>query len=196
MRSAEYIYRELLYMALEKKLYQTTQKALAQQLKLSLSTVHNSLKPLRRMGSVEVRLRSLRIVDPLKILYHWANVRNLEKDIIYQTHVNKPVLQIEAEMPDTIVFGAYTAYRLHFKDAPADYSEVYVYGDTAEITEIKRRFPFQQGAANLFVLALNGTARYGKKTTFAQTFVDLWNLKEWYAKEYLLALERKIREII
>ena len=37
---------------------------------------------------------------------------------------------------------------------------------------------------------------YGKTATLAQTFVDLWNLKEWYAKEFLIALENKINGMI
>ncbi|MEW5896580.1 MAG: winged helix-turn-helix domain-containing protein [Nanoarchaeota archaeon] len=193
MKQSEKVYRELLYCALEKKIRTGTQKEIAERLQLSLSTINQSIKPLRRMGAVEVKLRSLVITDPLKLLYHWASLRNVEKDIIYKTRVEKPIRVIEAEMPAETVFGAYTAYKLQFKDAPADYSEVYVYGDT---NELKKRFPPQSGVPNLFVLKMEDTERYGKKTSLAQTFVDLWNLKEWYAKEFLLALEKKIKEIV
>ncbi len=191
MKQSEKVYRELLYRALEKNVRTTTQKELAEQLQLSLSTVNQSIQPLRRMGAVQVKLRSLVIADPLKILYHWASIRNIEKDIIYQTRVEKEMRSIEAEMPATAVFGAYTAYKFWFKDAPADYSEVYAYGND----EIKKRFPPKAGVPNLFVLDMEEAGRYGKKTTLAQTFVDLWNLKEWYAREFLLALEKKIREM-
>jgi hypothetical protein len=35
---------------------------------------------------------------------------------------------------------------------------------------------------------------YGQTTTLAQTFVDLWNLSEWYAKDFLNAIKGKIFE--
>ena len=37
--------------------------------------------------------------------------------------------------------------------------------------------------------------RYGKTTTIAQTFVDLWNIKSWYAKEFVTALGKKLGEL-
>lgn len=190
MKPSERVYRELLHRALELKKYTLTQKELAQQLALSLSTVHQSLGPLRRMGAVEVTPRGLTITDPFKILYHWASIRNVQKDLIYQTRVEVPVRSIESSMPAGTVFGAYTAYKFTFNDVPADYSEVYVYG-VAE--EVQRRFPPKLGVPNLLVLQMDGAQRYGEKTSLAQTFVDLWNLKEWYAREFLLALEKRLR---
>ncbi len=192
MKQAEKVYRELLFLALERKQRVSTQKALAEKLQLSLGTVNHSIAPLRRMGAVEVKARSLTIIDPLKLLYHWASVRNVERDIVYRTRVDKPVRSIEADMPPGMVFGMFTAYKLRFRDAPADYSEVYAYGDRKDAEE---RFPLRRGAPNLFVLAMSGTAAYGATTTIAQTFVDLWNVPEWYAREFLIALEKKIREM-
>jgi len=34
------------------------------------------------------------------------------------------------------------------------------------------------------------------KATIAQIFVDLWNLKEWYAKDFLKAMEAKLNGIL
>lgn len=191
MKKVEWVYREILYQSLEKRENRLTQLALGEKLKISLSTVNHALEALRTMGAIAVHQRYFTISDQKKILYHWASVRNLAKDIVYTTRVEKPIAKIEAEMPSSIVFGAYAAYKYHFRDVPADYSEIYVYGD---LEEVKKRFPSNQNTPNLFVLKKDRLMEsYGQTTTLAQTFVDLWNLKEWYAKEFLLALEKKIR---
>ena len=33
--------------------------------------------------------------------------------------------------------------------------------------------------------------KYGKIATNANIFIDLWNLSEWYAQEFLKAMEQK-----
>ena len=104
--------------------------------------------------------------------------------------MEKPVRKIESEMSGSVIYGAYSAYKFRFNDIPSDYSEVYVY---AEKEEIERRFPSNSPSPhpNLFVLKYEGKI-YGNTTTLGQIFVDLWNLKEWYAHEFLKALEEKI----
>lgn len=86
-------------------------------------------------------------------------------------------------MPPDIVYAAYSAYKIKFKDTPADYSEVYVYGDP---DKMRKRFPPSKNKPNLFVLSGPGGM------TIANIFVDLWNMKEWYAKDFLTAMEAKI----
>lgn len=191
MKKIEFVFRELLFQAIEKGNRRFTQLGLSKQLGLSTSMISFALKPLKKMNAVEVRQRGFSVIDPRKVLYHWASVRNIEKDIVYSARVEMPVIEIEKAMPDNIVYGAYSAYRLKFKDAPADYSEAYIYGDET----LKTRFPEAKGPANLFVLKKDPLMeRYGKLTTMAQTFVDLWNIKSWYASEYMKALEARINE--
>lgn len=191
MQKIEFVFRELLYLAIEKNSRKTTQSDLARKLKISLSTVNHALKPLRKMGAVKINPRSLNVVDPKKVLYYWASIRDLEKDIVYKTRVDEPVAGIESQMSDDIVYGAYSAYKFKFKDVPADYSEVYVYGGR----DIEKRFPPNEKKPNLFVLKKEGLD-YGRTTTIAQTFVDLWNIKEWYARDFLKAFEERINEIL
>lgn len=193
MKKIELVFRELLYQCLEKGNRRFTQLALSRELGLSTSMISFALKPLKKMNAVEVRQRGFSLIDPRKALYHWASVRSIEKDIVYSTRVEMPVIEMEKAMPDNIIFGAFSAYRLRFKDAPADYSEVYVYGDDT----LKKRFPESKGPANLFVLRKDPLMeKYGRLTAMAQTFVDLWNIKSWYAGDYLKALEAKINERI
>lgn len=192
MKKIELVYREILDNALEKNTKKLTQLEIARKLKISLSTVNHALKPLKETGAIEIKLKNFTIIDPEKILYYWASIRNLQKDIVYQTRAEKEIKKIEAEMPAETIFGAYTAYKYLFKDVPADYSEVYVYGDEEEI---KKRFPQTKKQPNLYVLKKDRLMKE-KTTSTAHTFVDLWNLKEWYAKEFLEALKNKIKKII
>ena len=183
------MYREILYQA-EKGNNILTQKAGSDKLGLSLSNVYNALEPLRRMNAISVKKMCFHIVNSKKILYHWASIRNLKKDIAYSTRHEKSVIEIEKSMPDSVIFTAYTGYKLRFKDAPADYSEVYVYCD--DIEEIKKRFPESKNVPNIFILKKDKNIdKYGKIATNASIFVDLWNLPEWYAKDFLKSMEQK-----
>jgi len=186
MKKKELVYREILYQALENGNKRLTQKRLAEDLHISLSTVNNALAPIKGMGAVRIDPRSFDVVNPQKILYYWASIRNLEKDIIYKTRVDRNVSEIEKSMPSRVVFGGYSAYKFRFNDVPADYSEVYVYADTLE--EIKKRFPESKNPSNLFVLK-----KGFEEMTLANIFVDLWNMKEWYAKDFIEGIEKRLK---
>ena len=192
MKKVELVYREILYNAIENNNRALTQSYLANALQISLSTVNLALKPLEAMNAVKIKKMGFSIIDIKKILYYWASKRNLEKDIIYKTRVDLQVKDIEKQMPDNIVFTAYSSYKFKFKDVPADYSEVYIYGDE----DIKKRFKENNKTPNLFVLKKDSSEKYGKTTTIANLFVDLWNLRQWYAKDFLNALEVKIGRVL
>lgn len=193
MKKAEAIYREILYNAMEKQNKKLTQSYLAKTLGISLSTVNLALKPLARMNAVRIKKMGFDAIDTRKILFYWASIRNVEKDVVFKTRIEEPVVEIEKQMPDNVIFTAFSAYKLKFRDVPADYSEVYVYGDES----IKKRFKENQGTPNLFVLKKNSLMeKYGKTATIANLFADLWNLRQWYAKDFLKALEAKIGRIL
>ncbi|MBI4452721.1 hypothetical protein HY637_04790 [Candidatus Woesearchaeota archaeon] len=193
MKKIEFVYREMLFNAIEKEQKNLTQSYLARALGISLSTVNLALQPLSRMNAIKIKKMGFDIVDVRKVLYHWASMRNVEKDIIHQTRVEEPVAAIEKQMPDDVVFTAFSAYKFKFKDVPADYSEVYVYGDD----NIRKRFRENKENPNLFVIKKDSIAeRYGKTATIANIFVDLWNLRQWYAKDFLKALEVKIARVL
>lgn len=191
MLKIEIIWRELLFQTLEKGTRQFTQTRLAEKFNFSTSTVFQALKIPRKMGAVRVTKRFFWLEDPEKLLYHWASTRNLQKDLSYATRVDLSVFEIEGQMPPAVIFGSYSAFRHHFGEAPADYDKVYIYA--SDLKKVKERFPPQKGLSNLFVLkADNFLGNYGPKTTLAQTFVDLWNLSDWYTKEFLKVLKEKI----
>jgi len=187
MKRIEEVYREILFQSMEKKNSSMTQSYLADALSMSLSIVNLALRPLKKMNAINIRQRGFDVIDKRKILYYWASIRDIEKDIIYKTRVDKPVKKIESEMPADIIYAAYSAYKFRFKDVPADYSEVYVYADNIE--EIEKRFPGNNKTPNFFVVKKDKNM---KEITLAAIFVDLWNLKEWYAKDFLNAMEARI----
>lgn len=191
MFKKEVIWREILFQAIEKKKNKFTQKELAAKFKFSLSTVFNALKIPRQVGGVEVKGRFFTILSIEKLLSIWATHRNLKKEIIYKTKVDLPILKIEGEMPKSIIYTAYSAFRLKFNQAPADYDKVYIY--TKDLKEIKKRFPFKKGRENLIVLQLDKfLSKYGSIAPLGQIYVDLWNLKDWYAHDFLKELKKKI----
>lgn len=202
MKKIEIIWRELLYQAIEKKNLpagkasrQFTQKELGKKFGFSTSTVFQALKVPRKMGAVRVTGRFFVLEDPEKLLYHWASVRNLKKEIVFSGRVELPIFEIEGRMPADIIFGGYTAARQILGEAPADYDQVLVYG--ANPKAIKQRFKSIKARPNLLVLKPDPFLKnYGEKTTLCQTFVDLWNLDTWQAKEFVNSLKKKIDELL
>ena len=198
MKRIESVYREVLYNAMEKKEFQLTQSELSKKLAISLSIVNLAIRKLNSIGAVKIEQRSFSVLDPKKILYLWASLRNLDKDTIFKARIELPIREIERQMPD-VFFSAYSAYKLRFQDVPADYSEVYVYADEKELEEIKKRVSKLKTSKtntnpNFFVLKKDSSMKLYKQIPLAQIFVDLWNIKEWYAKDFITALQNKIGE--
>lgn len=194
MKKIEMVYVEILHQCIEKQNRKLTQAGLASRLGISLSTVNHALQPLKKMGAIEIKKRGFTATNPKKILYHLASCRNPANDIIYATRADEPVRHIESKMPAKTMFTAYSAYKHRYKDAPADYSEVYAYGDKKEI---EKRFPPAGKTPNLFVLKKERVMdNYGEIAPAGLIFADLWNIREWYAKEFLTALEVKLSGIL
>ena len=193
MSKKEILWRDILYQATNNKKREFTQNKLAEKLSFSLSTVFNSLRELRQLGIVRVTGRNFVIEDSEKFLYFWATHRKFQSGIIYKTHSALPVREIEGSMPASIMPACYSAYRARYGEPQADYDKVYIYADNEGLQEVQQRFPKLDGYANVIVLKSDQyLASYGSATPDIQTFADLWNLDDWYAKEFLNALKEKI----
>lgn len=194
MRKQEAVYREILCRAIEKKEFSLTQLELSKKLGLSLSNINIVIKKLNSMGAVRIEQRNFRVLDIKKIIYFWASIRNLERDILFKIRIEMPVREIERMMPD-ILFTGYTAYKLKFDDVPADYSEVYAYADENQLEAIKNRISklkTSENNPNLIILEKDSSLGLYNSIPLSQIFVDLWNMKEWYAKEFIISLENKM----
>lgn len=193
MLKKEIIWREILYRCFDEGSLVFTQKDLASKLGVSLSTVYNALELPRASGAIEVSGRNFRIRDKEKFLILWATHRTLKKDILYQTNLKTRVSEIEGLIPPEVIFAAFSAYARKYQLASTDYDVVYVYSDPGLLPEIKKRFPLTKGQSNLIVLKSDPLLKkYGAVTPDVQTFVDLWNLPQWYAKDFLNDLRIKL----
>lgn len=195
MSKKEILWRYLLHQAITNKKQEFVQKELARKFGFSLSTINNALKAPREIGAIKVTGRNFLIENKEKFLYLWATNRKLTKEIVYETSVSQAVKEIEAEMPAGVIFGAYSAYLKKYQEAPADYDKVYIYADEKILDEIKQRFPAQKGHKNLFVLKSNPELEKMSSSGVApaeQIFADIWNLSDWYAKDFLQTLKEKI----
>jgi hypothetical protein len=187
-KKTEWVYREILYQALEQKQRRLTQSALAKRCGVSIGLVNKALAPLADINAIEKKPRGFIIISPKKAMLHWAGIRHLRKDMAYQTHAAKSAAQIEKEMPPCI-FTCYSGFNIKFGHAPADYGEVFVYADPAIVME---RFPPAAGKTNVIALKTDAHISNFKTVPLGQMFVDLWNAGTWYAEEFLKVLETEL----
>lgn len=193
MLKKEIIYSELLNRFVKDGEVKFKQLGLSKKFGFSLSTVNNAIRPLAGIGAIELGPRGFVLVDARKALLYWATTRRLERDIEYTTRDERGVVEIEKEVPSTAVFTCYSAYKFKYGDVPADYSEVYFYLPEDDMDEAKERFPERKGPANVFVLKLTRMLEVDEGMVMPpQLYVDLWNLRMWYAKDFLSALEERL----
>lgn len=191
MKKLEWIYREILYQFQEKHQRRFVQKDLAALFRCSLSTVSHAIDKPRAMGAVRIGGRFGEVSDARKLALYWATIRRPARDTLYETSVPLPVLELEGQMVPGAAYGAFSAFRRRLGTTPADYDHVYVYVQDAKA--LRARFPPRKGPVNLTAWRADPhLTRYGPATTAAQTFADLWNLPQWYARDFADALLEKM----
>lgn len=193
MKKIEFIWREVLFQVIEKRVTRFEQQHLARQFDLSTSTVHAALAPLRDLGAIHVGGRGFAVVDYEKILYHWANHRKLNSDIVAHLPLSLPIAEIEGLLPAGVIPTAYTAYNERFRQSPADYDTIWCYTKDPEV--VKKRFEthvITKGKPNCFLLLPDPFLSSYKQLPLAQLFVDLWQMHDWYAKEFLKQVKEHI----
>lgn len=198
MMKIETIWHHLLYIAINKKQFKFTQSELAREFGYSLSTVNHSLAIPGEIGAIRKESKYFVLSDWQKLIYYWASVRRLEKDVIYKTYLQENISEIEGLVPQEVIYACYSAGKYHLEEAPADYSKVYFYASPDQLVEVQKRFPLNKKIEpNIFVLKMPLIMKkYEKFTTLPQTFVDIWNCPDWYARDFVNALEEKINGIL
>lgn len=195
MLKKEVIWREILFQKRQNNKIQFTQKELAEKFGFSLSTVFNALQTLRDSHIVKVTGRFFILADYKKLLYLWASDRNLEKEIYIKGFTTKNIREMEGVMPPEATFALYSGYKSFYRQAPADYDHLYIYADKESLPEILRRLaPVENTKSfpNFFIIKQDEWLSGYPQPLLEQLFVDLWNAPEWYAKDFLKALEEKI----
>ena len=193
MRKIETIWHDLLNDSLNGS-FKHTQQDLAIKYNYSLSTINHALEIPTKMGAIRKESKFFVLEDFFKLLYYWASVRNLERDTAYSTYYPDRILKAEGEIPAGCIYAGYTAARHLLGEPPADYDKLYCYFD--DISSFRERFPFnKQREPNIFVIKKPQNMS-GGFTTLPQTFVDIWNMRDWYAKDFTKSLEEKMHGIL
>lgn len=197
MKKIETIWHHILFQALEGR-YKHTQQSLASEFSYSLSTVNHALRAPTQMGAIRKTSKFFVLENFDKLLYYWASIRNVEKDILYKTYVDARIAEIEGMVPPKSIYAGYSAAKKLLGEPPADYSKVYFYSAETDLGQVKARFPLNsERESNMFVLKMPPVMpRYGQITTIPQTFVDIWNFRDWYGKDFIRSLETKIYAIL
>jgi DNA-binding transcriptional ArsR family regulator len=194
MFKKEWVYREIACSFLEDRNTKFTELALSRKFGISLSTVHHALAPLKHAGIVYPISRGFRLSGLGRLLSFWATQRALRREVLLRMPIASAT-SAEKEMPSGVIFGGYAAYRMRYKEAPADYSELIVYASDAQAGEIRRRLSGMKGNSTLLVLKkdpfLSSYAKAGICPD-PQVYVDLWNMKEWYAADFRRALGKRM----
>lgn len=195
MTKKEVIWREILIQARKNKRTVFTQKELAADFGFSTSTIFNALKVPRQASIISVSGRNFRLESYEKLLHLWASHRSLIKDIYFQAELKEDAQNIESVMPPEANFGLYSAVRLILNSEPADYDHVFIYLDPSKLSRVIERFPERRERSNhpnFFVLQPDDWLSKYPEIPLEQIFVDIWNAPEWYAKDFLKALEEKL----
>lgn len=192
MTKIETIWCQLLFDVFERRETHFKQQDLARNLSMSTSTVNHALRDLRRTGAVHVGGDGGTATDAEKILIHWASHRTLEKDMVSTIALAESVREVEGSLPPGSILGGYSAVRHWYGEAPADYTTVHVYHrDPSLVTARLTNAPY--GNTKLVVLQLPPLIPTRPETTsLAHTFVDLWNVTDWMAKDFV----RRVKEDI
>ena len=192
MLKIEYVWRELLNRVIEKRNPEFTITELAKKYSLSTGVVNHALIPLRSLSIVKINKTSSKIVDWERLLFFWATRRSLKKDIVYSTFSPLPVNDREGLMPSDVIPTGFTSFRYLLNKIPADYDHIYFYSN--KIEKIIKRFLKSKRPPNIFIIKPDPYLLKSKKLGLAQLFVDLWNLPEWYAKDFQEEILLEIRK--
>lgn len=196
MKKIETIWHHLLWQALTNKKFSHTQQELAREFGYSLSTIHLAVTKAASIGAVRIGSKSFAVENAKKLLYYWASLRNLGNCVRYSTYYQGPILKAQGELPAGGIYGGYTAAKYILGTAPADYDKIYYY--CQDIENFKTRFPENHKYPdNIFVLTLPDIREYiskypGGVTSLPHTFVDIWNMADWFAADFIKSLEEKI----
>jgi DNA-binding Lrp family transcriptional regulator len=183
------VYREILYRVYEEGEAFMSQREVSKVCGVSIGLVNLLVSRMEGLGAVERRPMGFRVIDPKKMLQHWAARRNLKRDLVYSTFVPEPAEEIEGSLREG-VFTAYSGCRLRF-GLEEDYSEVYFYGDPEAVRAL---YPPSPHAPNLHVLTSDPHLTFRSKHSVAplpQLYVDLWQLGR-PAERWLAELEERM----
>lgn len=193
MSTVQALWRELLAGSQEGRRRWPSVSALAGELGVPVSTAHRSLGHPDEIGAVSISpLEGLVVLDPYRLLLLFAAHRHLQRDIVSRVWVAAPVAEVEAAIGTDrgCVLGGFSAVVAHAGgNRIADYETILVYGD-AHLDKF-RATPPGEGTEVVVAEADRWLGRYGRFTTYAQAFADLFCLPGWQAARFVDELDAR-----
>ncbi|EKD80265.1 MAG: hypothetical protein ACD_40C00157G0003 [uncultured bacterium] len=197
MKKIETTWHYLLNQAIEQKQFQHTQAGLARLFHYSTSTINLALTKPATIGAIRKSGKFFVVSDVQKLLYLWATIRNLSKDILYQTSSSLNIHELEGLAPSTALYGGYSAAVQLLGEPPSDYSSLYLYSDEEYLEEIQLRYPLSKlGSTKIVILKKPSYLPFPTHTSLPHTFVDIWNMSDWFAQDFIRGLEDKIHGLL
>src|SRR5258708_34772086 len=92
----EMVWRHLLVAAFDQAVRRAYLTQLSIELDFPVATIHKALERPRAIGAVRGSASGLRLLDPKRLQFLWASVRNLSADSVYATRFPIAVSEIEA----------------------------------------------------------------------------------------------------
>jgi hypothetical protein len=140
----------------------------------------------RRAGAVRVGGRGFEIVDWPKLLTIWAVFRHLPRDTIWTARMAGTASDVEGEMVPEAAFTGPSAWKFARNLAMADYCHVLVYLPSDRLPDLKARMePLTSKRGPTRLTVLRPDARLLVPVPPEQVYVDLWQLPDWWAAEFL-----------
>ncbi len=198
MLKREILWRQIADDVLENRRTTFRQRELAVELGMSPGNVHLALEPLRAVGAASVVGKNLVVRDVRKILLLWAARRQPSRPLAAFTSMEH-ARDLVRVLPTGLALTSFAGFVARYGDEPAPFSVARAYvrpDDQATLVELRRRFNESPdvGAATLIVheadsaLARNLPEIVGP----AQLYVDLWAEADFFASDYLRALEGRL----
>ncbi|MEM3434291.1 MAG: hypothetical protein QXP27_08980 [Candidatus Methanomethyliaceae archaeon] len=192
MTNKELIWRYLLVESRQRQQWRWQQKEVAAMLGFAPGTVHRALFVPRRAGAVAVESRGFRIRDWKKFLLIWAVFRNMSQDRIWQARLKLPPDRVEGQMIPEARFSGASGFKFRYNYIAADYDEVLIYLDEGYLDKLKYRFSSHWARfGETTITVLKPDRLLGDIVPPEQIYVDLWQMSQWWASEFIKALEQE-----
>lgn len=179
--AAEMVWRHLLTGAFdEERRRWDSVSAVARELELPISTVHDALSRPAKIGALAISGHALRVIHPWRLLMLWAARRDLARDVTASTTTSLDPFDTEQSlMEHGLVIGGFGGIVARLTINPiASYDTVLAYGAPVNLV----------GPGQTTVVFLDPDPlldRYGPIAPSAQCFVDLFNTPGWQAARFV-----------
>lgn len=198
MLKREILWRQIADDVLEGRRTTFHQRALAAELGMSPGNVNLALEPLRAVGAASVMGKDLVVRDVRKILLLWAARRQPPRPLTAFTSMEH-ARDLVRVLPPGLALTSFAGFVGRYGDEPAPFSVVRAYvraDDEATLAELRRRFSETSDpeVATLIVHEADGLMAGDLPEIVgpAQLYVDLWMEADFFASDYLRALEGRL----